>query len=625
MVDEKSDTNEEKTKGPGERTEFDLRYQGQSGFDAEEEGGRINLFTNANRGDVGFQGRVREPLRMRQLLSMLYEVVKSDLRYKPKDNSAYLAWKQQSNRGGSNKGAFEAQREYYDWLRENDPHAWLILDPIVTAHPDKLMFEVFSKDESSYVRLDIDWEAFELDEEPKCGTTNVDYTKALFDGVSEMRDYRDTFMAMSAEAFGVQTTDASEAIEKHIEVPNSWIHGFLQVQSAATLADEYEFNLAPMDVYNLLRHLRLNADIKGKGRSIRAELTPGQKPRIVLEPWELVIEADVDPYKGKHAQVIRIWGRRRLMALQRILPYVTNVKVRLIGSGMPGFWVFECGPITVTLGMTGYIASNWSQTVHLDVMLPGANSDDQDYQTVIGHLEESWFASITDLVKATQLSRKDIQAALQRGCKNGEVMYDIGDDVYRLRRITDEGFDEEDLQFRNRNEREASELVTGHGGSVVIEKETEIIGRGTAFEAKINVEANLREYETKFELTTDGRVYRAHCTCTHFRQHALKEGPCSHLLALRMVVAKQELERKARRGTDDIVAETRTYVRRHDRGEDVYTLTFNRKHLRVRWGLRTDQKHRLQRLKFNEVDEARAAFMARAQDLEAKGFMNATE
>ncbi len=605
------------------RTPVDLRYQGQSGRVDDD---TLQLFADDHDEAVGFQGTVQDPIRVRELFTLLYETVKSDLRYVPKDRSAYLAFQQQRRAKSASRSAIESQREYFEWLRKNDPLAWLILDPVVTAHPDRLVFEVFSKDEGAYLRMDLDWSLLKLKGDPKYGTTNVDYGEALYKAVQDMRGHRETTLAMGAESLGVKTEGVSAAIEKHIEIPNSWLHGFLQVQSAATLADEIRFDMAPMDLYNLLRHLRLNADQKGKGRSIRAELIPGERPRLVLEPWELVLEVDGAPYEGKDAQVVRIWGRRRLMLLQRILPFLDKVEVCLIGSGMPCFWIFHCGPATLTLGMTGYIASNWSQTVHLDVMLPSTDGDAKDHWAAIEpHLDKAYTASLEDLTAATGLSKKDATAGLQWACRNGEAIFDLGTDTYRRRPLLHGGVDPEALRFRNPAERHAQDLLEGRGGSVKIKTTAEVPGRGMEYTAEVAVEADQREYETSFQLTDDGRVYRANCTCAHFRDHGLKEGPCAHLLALRILLAEKEKELRAQRGTKKRKAETRTYVRRDDTGEEVHTLRFRHEELKVQWGLRTDLKHRRQRLRFNSVDEARQAFLARAAELEARGFMNATE
>lgn len=607
------------------RTPIELSYHGQSAAESSDEKGRISLFGSTGRDDVHFRGRVRDPLKLREVFSTLYEVVKSDFRYVPKDRSAYLAWKNSQNsrsRDGGGQSAFRAQKEYFDWLRENDPHAWIILDPVVTAHPDKLMLEVFSKDEGTYARVDVAWDALELDEEPRLGTTNVDFSKELFEGIQQMRRKRTTELALGKDAFGIKTEN-DEVLEKRVEVPNSWLRGFLQVQSAATLP-EFEFELEPMQLYNVLRTLRMNADQKGKGRSIRAELTPGEKPRLVLEPWEHVIESTAAVYQGQTAEVVRIWGRRRLMMVKHILPYVERIRVRLMGSGLPGFWVFDCGDVTLTLGLTGFVASNWSKAVHLDVLLP-TFEESSAYDAVVEHLKNEWSVDVDALVESTDFSNTQIVSALQRACRKGLAIYDIDDDLYRFRPLTDVELDESTLQFRNDREREAHDLVDGHGGSVELTGEHEVRGRGTEYAATVTSEADMREYETSFQLTHDGRLYRPSCTCAFFRKHQLKEGPCPHLYALRLLVARRDVEIKSRRGSEEIVAETSTYVRRHDSGEDVYTLTFDHKEIRVEWGLRAQKDRRFQRLMFNDIDHARQAYLARIADLETRGFLDATE
>jgi predicted DNA-binding WGR domain protein len=72
-----------------------------------------------------------------------------------------------------------------------------------------------------------------------------------------------------------------------------------------------------------------------------------------------------------------------------------------------------------------------------------------------------------------------------------------------------------------------------------------------------------------------------------------------------------------------VVLETRTYARRHARGEDVYQVALDRQRVKVRWGLR-GAPPRVQSLVFNSVDEARAAYFSRVDDLERRGFLDAT-
>ena len=88
------------------------------------------------------------------------------------------------------------------------------------------------------------------------------------------------------------TSAAGEVLEKQIRVPDSWLRGFLQVQSSASLPRE-RFALAPIDLYNALRHLRMHADRKGPAsRAQDRARSPANPPRLVLEPWNEVIPAD---------------------------------------------------------------------------------------------------------------------------------------------------------------------------------------------------------------------------------------------------------------------------------------------------------------------------------------------
>src|SRR5204863_7664590 len=140
----------------------------------------------------------------------------------------------------------------------------------------------------TYARLGCRLDAFAVEPGHRFGTTNIDFSQALFDGLQQMRGYRPTRFDVGREEVRLATAAVGEVLQKQIRVPDSWLRGFLQVQSAATLPRD-TFRLAPIDLYNLLRHLRLHGDRKGKRRGLRVELVPGEYPRLVLEPWEEVL------------------------------------------------------------------------------------------------------------------------------------------------------------------------------------------------------------------------------------------------------------------------------------------------------------------------------------------------
>ena len=594
---------------PEDRTEFVLDYEGASQVLSEEGATRVALFGNTRRPPVKAEGRIRDPLLIREALSALYDVVKSDFRYVPKDRTAYLAY-QQMRKQTAGAGAWKAQREYFDWLQRNDPLAWLLLDPVISVHPDEVFFEVFSKDEGTYAKLGIDWSAFELSGERQYGTTNIDYSQALFEGIQRMRSYRETRFSIGSEAVRLATEGEAEVLEKKIRVPDTWVRGFLQVQSAATL-EKTGFRLAPIDLYNVLRHLRLNADQKKGGRAIRVELLPGEAPRLVLEPWEEVFETSGGPYRGRRPHLVRIWGRRRLMLLRRLLPFTESVDVHLLGSGLPSFYVLRAGPVHFTMGLTGFTASNWSRALSLDVLMPRPSRATPGLDRVLEYLAEHWQAPRKQMQEALQIPARDLLEALQLGCQHGKLIYDIAREVYRLRPLTAEPLDLERLEFRNARERVAMDLLV-RKNAVRLVTENHIFGVGTELTGYVEVEADGRDYRPQMLLGEDGRAFRAECTCTFHRKHGLKEGPCEHIMALRILVAREQVKRREGRKEDRqaITVETRTYSKRETAGERIVQLALDRRRIKSRWG-RRGGRLRQQSLGFNSVAAAREAYFTR--------------
>ena len=385
------------------RTEVELGYEGASQVTADAGKATVALFGNVHRSEVRGGGKIKDPLRFREALSALHDVVQSDFRYVPKDRTAYVAYTR-LKKASAGLNLWEAQRAYVDWLQRNDPLAFALLDPIVSVHPDEIFFEVFSKDEGSYAKLGVDISALEPDADPIFGTTNIDFSDELFGGIQRMRSYRETRLAVASHAVALTTTGVSEVLEKKVRVPDAWLRGFLQVQSAGTLPRTV-FRLAPIDLYNVLRHLRLNADVptptpgaaksakaKRGGRGMRIELVPGEAPRLVLEPWEVVIPTTAGVFTGTKPEVVRIWGRRRLMLLRRLLPFADSIDVHILGSGLPSFYVLRAGAFTFTLGLSGFTSANWAQAVSFDLLLP-RHADSAAAERVTAHLARSWSGS----------------------------------------------------------------------------------------------------------------------------------------------------------------------------------------------------------------------------------------
>lgn len=592
---------------------FSLRYQQPSDFHADH----LHLFSHLNRDAVQFSAKPKQPIAFREAMASLFAIVSSDYRYVPKDRSAYLAYIQM-RRNHQNQGLAKAHRAYFDWLFQHDPQAWLILDPVIHVHDKGLSFEVFSKDEGSYAQLSFDQRCFQSIEHQANGTTNIDFSTELAQAIEQIRSSRDTQFSIGQEAVEFKTEtapalDNTEVLEKQIQVPQSWIRGFLQVQSAAQLPCD-TINLKPIDVYNALFHLRMHADVKGKRRGLRIELEPQQVPRLVLEPDDTVIEGTAEVYQGKQAKMIRLWGRRRLSLLKRFLPYAETVTVHLLGNGMPSFWVLQGQGMSLTLAITGFTASNWSQALNFDLLLPRRADSLAQLETVVQHLQTEQAAKASAISKACGLSKKETAAALQQACQQGLVMYDLVAGVYRYRPLTQEPLDMAQFQFRQPAEALAYDLVERQ--NAVGELSLNLIpNEGIEVSAEIKVKEDKREYLTRLKLNEEGHVTKAECSCHQIMQHGLSQGACSHLIALRLSYAAQ----LANRDVNELTQETRFFMRRKKQSQEQMQLTLNNKRLLIlQEGVK---KTKRQQFAFNSVQEARQAYLDKMAQLEMNGFI----
>ena len=206
-----------------------LNYQQASQIHANH----VQFVSQLQGAAVSFNSTIKQPLIFRDALASLFAVVNSDYRYVPKDRAAYVAFSQM-RRGQQNAGLFKAQQAYFNWLFENDPLAICVLDPIITVHPDKVLFEVFSKDEGCYAQLSLSHQLFNTQAPMSYGTTHIDYSESLSQSIEQMRSFREAKLNIGQNAVAVQVETApalanSEVIEKQIQLPQSWLRGLLQV------------------------------------------------------------------------------------------------------------------------------------------------------------------------------------------------------------------------------------------------------------------------------------------------------------------------------------------------------------------------------------------------------------
>ncbi|HEY5957096.1 MAG TPA: SWIM zinc finger family protein [Polyangiaceae bacterium] len=536
--------------------EFEHRYAGASAVSEASNRSALSFVPDLLRPPTFFHGAVRDPVAFREAMSALHDVVVTDLRFVPKDRTRYLAWRAQQEdidlvavardqltnaaelervqseltpletQAQAARGAFhEARARYYKYLYERDRELWFKLDPVITVHPDQIFFECFSRDESSYGRLAARYEAFDEVGERAYGTTNIDYSETLYGAFQKLRSYKRTSLAVDASGFATATSGETHR-EVKIDVPESWVRGFLQVSSAMTLPTVV-VELHPMDIHNLCLVLRRNKELFGP-RSLRYRLRPGQPVVIVVEPWGVEVRCPRSVYQGDAEREIRVWGRRRLHVLERLLPYARRVRVHLLGTGQPSFYVVDLGPLSFTLGLSGWTKNDWAAASNFDLMAAREEVDDDTRQRVFARLGEGWRATSADLALQLGLAEPLVTSALAGWVQAGRAIYDLEQGVYRKRELTREPLPVEALRFASEREQAAATLL--HQAKIAVDEVAEHDGR---LRIAGRIQHRQRVMSTWLVLDADRRLVEAECSCDYFIRNRLHRGPCDHLLALR--------------------------------------------------------------------------------------------
>jgi hypothetical protein len=542
---------------------FNYKYGGTSGVSNNANSTNMSFAPDALREPTFFVGQLHKKIAFREAISALNAVVVSDERFKPKDKTAYLEWaKQQEDiwlaeylgeiagdmdqvnarvevikqeiadiekREREVMGYFNKKKyEYFDYLYKKDRDAWFVLDPVITTHPDSIFFECFSQDESTYGKLSCGYNVFKNIDEFACGTTNIDYSSALYNEFQKIRDYKETEFKVDPSGFEVQTQDEDVYKEVKIDLPESWVRGFLQVSSAMTLP-AVSFDLHPMDIHTICSYLRRFKEDRGP-RSLRFQLKPGQPVKIVVEPWNYEIVCHRSPFLGHEATEVRIWGRRRLLTLERLIPHAQKFTVTMLGSGLPSFYEAHLTEDMVfTLGLSGWTDNDWSRAGNFDLMAPRIQVDDITKKTIFNALKENWFESVESLSSRLGFGGDVIAGALQAYTQAGRVIYDRVLGVYRIRELHREPLDMKLLRFASPQEEKANQLLDQNKVKVQVEElpdqKIKLIG---------TVEEKYRTYQPTLIIDQDDRMIQASCDCNFYNMNKLRKGPCEHILALRM-------------------------------------------------------------------------------------------
>lgn len=553
---------------------LDYRYQVRSGVSGSSEQAQLHLATNQLREAVFFRGTLREPLMLREALGSLWQVVTSDLKWRVKPRLAYRAWLatqdqkfiaefgQRSHEAKAQMHALQlrlqelddlrakrrtefnhAKRRWMDYAVKNWSELNLVLDPVITVHPDQLSFEAFSRDQSSYARLGLAHSAFAQIDAFECGTTNIDYSAALHDHFDRLRSYRLTQFELGSSGFAsststtVETPTAGAVFEKRIALPEGWMQGFLRVHGLMSMGLQ-KLRLAPIDVVNVLNFLARHKT-KVSPRALRFELRPEMPVRLVLEPWNHSIWCSPSSvYRGHQPQTIRVWGRDRLQVLQRVLPLAEYVDVYLAGNGLPSVWHLGLGGgVDFSLALSGWTDNDWVEgEARFDQLTRRSSVSAAELERTYVQLRSTRWARLPELAQSVQLTLEQCRSAVSILCEAGRAMLDLANDCVRHRDLLLTPFSASQSLLQS-EQAQQSDPKAKLANELVQQNTVRIIARRAVpdgYKLSGNAPDGSSRVRPLLHLSSAGEIISASCTCTDMTRHGLTHGPCAHVLALRL-------------------------------------------------------------------------------------------
>lgn len=527
-------------------------YHKPSTASTNANGSSFDFSAECSRKPVSLNATINDSRAYARVMLALRKVVVGDWRPKQVDHSKYQAWVAQryleelpnhmhgvdaeklrlmeertklnvqkeevlSQLTAMKRGIHSARRKYYNWLYQNDRDKWFVLDPVISVHPDAVIFEAFSLDESVYGRVSVSSEKLTTHDKTVFGTTNIDFSQTLADELYRVRSYRPANLKVSYEKVEM-ATNLGTSLEKKIDLPPTWVRGFLQVQSAASL-DGVQCVLQSDTIAEVLSLLERKKEKTGP-RSLRFQFAKGEPVKVVVDPWgdECV---DTEIYNGDFEGEIRIWGRKRLSVLKELLPLSDQIELKLLGTGMPSYWSVSVDGHRFDVGFSGWTANDWADQANFDLLASTGKNSEVNTHLAERVIKEKMVLVPSTLASLIGCSVSEATTALQTLCKNGQAMYDYITGEYRWRQLI-----QQDIEWRDKDVEERNTYAI----QLLNDGKVRSLGKTTEGMNYFAVEGK-QVFETSLLLDTDGKVARASCSCSFFKRNELRKGPCAHLVA----------------------------------------------------------------------------------------------
>jgi predicted nucleic acid-binding Zn finger protein len=289
---------------------------------------------------------------------------------------------------------------------------------------------------------------------------------------------------------------------------------------------------------------------------------------------------------------------------------------------LPASYVVDLGDATLALALSGWTDASWAGVATFDLMA----ADDSKAGDIDAVVDALATPLTTDaLAEKLGRSKPEVRRTALAALAQLRIGHDLATGELYARPLTQPPISPALLRFRDPREAAAHRLLA-EAGAVTLTKLADQGIEGRAVEGQVVDAKAHRTFHPSFTIDREGRTTGATCTCSQFRRSGVKEGPCEHLIALRVAYARELASLEAARNTPEgraqIIAETRILMKRTERGAETFRLSLDGRNVVARYGI--GDALRMQRLRFDSIADARTAYFARLEELASKGYLDAT-
>ncbi len=377
-----------------------------------------------------------------------------------------------------------------------------LLDPVVTSSEELLRFEGFSSCCGVYARADLDAPTFDADIQGR-GTTNVDFNSAMRGALAQLRQSDSVRLAVGADAVRLERAEQA-VVEKKVKLPVRWIKGFTEVQA-----------------YLPALRLRFAIPAAEAVRFLRA-LPRGGNPKQASWVTELGRGLRLSQRETKGA--VRITGADRIRILEPMLMHAKELQVWANDSNVSAWEVvFPTGRFSILISPE--LARGFSGEGQMLERLANDAGPDA-LPRVKAALRRRARIDPAAVSAQAGLGTAQVEAALAMLGSRGLVGYDLARAAYFHRELP---FDMDKVEALHPRLLDARKIVD--------EKQVRIVQQSGADEA-LRAEAYVQgtDVEHRVRLQPGEDI----CTCPWYGKHQGDRGPCKHVLAARIFLARDE-------------------------------------------------------------------------------------